>query len=216
MNHLSRAGARRFTRVLFFKLRDAGFFEGLVKDEPANANAQACVGLAHHWMGDSYFNAGENAEALPHFEGLLVAERAILAMDPDSAHARGRVANAMDEVGKVLVTLGRTEEGLQYHLQAKDVIEEMAESDPDNVAAQRSVAVSYYYLGELYLAMGQEAAGIPQGREHIAEARRSFVKSRTVLETLKEKGVLAARDEPVIEMLTSRIQACEVDSLQTP
>ena len=54
-----------------------------------------------------------------------------------------------------------------------------------------------------------EANGTPQGPERTSEGRRAFVASRTVLEILKKTGVLAARDEPVIEMLPGRIQACD-------
>jgi tetratricopeptide (TPR) repeat protein len=172
--------------------------EGLVAVEPFNAYAQTCLAVAHAWMAGGYFDSGESATALDHFEKRLTARRAILAMDPRSGIARRDTAHAMDDVGKALVKLGRTDEGLQYHLEAKDVIEEMAARDPDDVNAQRSVAVSYYYLGELYLQLGR-----------VDEARRAFTTSRTVLQTLKEKGVLSPGDEPVIEMLTERIAACD-------
>lgn len=157
-NRLTQALAA--TRVNLGRIYDAGGYperaekeliaalelhERLRAADPENTMMWLRVSVSHHFLGKLYDNTGNTEQALDHYEKMLQANCKIAEREPTSLNFKRQYAVALDMTGfamrKLGRKLGRNLEALDHHQQANQAFVDLAQSRPDDVDAQRSVAV---------------------------------------------------------------------------
>jgi len=182
----------------------------MLAEDPTDAVIRVELSVAHHWLGRLLNEHLHDPEgAVEHFREMVRLREQTAADDPHSTTARRDVAVGRDMLGAALRGLGRTDEGLALHLSARQDFEELADLDSNNWDAQRSVAVSSYFLGEIYLELAHMADDKAVARRHREEARKWYVDGRAVMVRMRDEDRLPPGDAGVIDMLTEQIETCD-------
>lgn len=184
--------------------------ERLSTSDPQNIMMWLRVSVSHHFLGKLYDNMGRFEQALDHFAKMLQTNRKIAERDPTSLIFRRQYAVALDMTGFALRKLKRNEEALDRHSQANHVFVELSRSRPDDVDAQRGVAVSWYFLGQLELDMAlDDPSDSPSRNERLRRAIRDFNAARDIMISIRDEGNLPSGDSSVIDMLSGEIEATQ-------
>ncbi len=182
----------------------------LIRTDPRNVTLQLNASSTHHFLGRLRGAEGDHEAALAHFEEMLAIRRRVAAGKPESLAYQREVATALDMTGSALRHLGRTDEALPLHQEANRLFLGIATERPDDAEAGRAVAVSYYFLGKLHAGLADEVDATASTKHtELVAALDCYRKSRTMMVDLKTAGLLAVRDEGVIDMLDGEIAKCD-------
>ncbi|MEM7281752.1 MAG: protein kinase [Pseudomonadota bacterium] len=174
--------------------------ESLSAYDPGDLMMWHRVSISHHFLGRLYNNLGKHEQALGHFEKMLVHNKKIVDTAPDSLSFKRHYAVALDMNGGALRRVGRLLKALEHHQRANKVFRELAELRAGDIDARRSVAVSWYFLGQLQREIGtDQSTASPQ--EHLKSAIRAFETSKKIIQSLRDEGNLPPGDANNIAML---------------
>jgi len=186
-------------------------WQDLNRADPRNVTLQLNTSSTHNFLGQLQGKAGDQEGALDHFQQMLAIRQRVAAGKPDSYAYQHEVATALDMTGGALRRLGRLDEALDRHNQANDLFRQVADARPDDAEARRDVAISYYMLGQLHASIAGEnhadttVKSVASRDSALTKAVFCYRQSRDVMAAMAAAGVLAERDDGVIEMLDAEI-----------
>ncbi len=185
--------------------------------EPGNVTARRDLSAVLHFLGKLFDENGDTEAALEQFVEMLRIRESLAKGDFGSSMAKRELAVAHDMVGAALRKLDRLDEALSHHLAGKATFDELAALEPQNIRHQRSVAVSAFFLGQLYQSLAQRCIQDQHLQtDHWHAALRSFQQARRIMESLRDGGHLLEHEAGVIEMLANEQAACESAVSESP
>jgi tetratricopeptide (TPR) repeat protein len=145
--------------------------------------------VALNEMGDLLLPAGDLPGARRSFEESLQVDRRLAAANPTSAQAQRDVSVSLNKLGDVQVAAGDLPGARRSFEDSLQVARRLAAANPISAQAQRDVVVSLVKL-----------ARIPDSGVRWSDALRE-------MQSMKDRGVLAPRDERFLEALRKIVAA---------
>ena len=159
------AALRAFTECLQTSRRLADL-------DPANADWQRDLGVAHNYVGSVLQAQGQLDAALRAFTEDLAISRRLADLDPGNADWQRGLAFAHNRVGGVLQTQGQLDAALRAFTEALAISRRLADLDPGNANWQRGLAAAHNRVGGVLQAQGQLDAALHAFTEALAISRR--------------------------------------------
>lgn len=100
--------------------------------------------------GNTYIDMQRPAEAAPDYAAAMALISMAVARDPDDKASARRFVILRASQAMALVNSGEGDRAISLMIETNDWFEEQALLDPDTPGPQRSLAISYYMMGDIY------------------------------------------------------------------
>ncbi|MEO1034827.1 MAG: serine/threonine-protein kinase [Pseudomonadota bacterium] len=127
----------------------AAYDQAIARGGPDRAITDALV-TAQWSRGNTRFDMEQPAAAADDYQVAIDLTELVVATDPNDAASARQLAILKGSQAMAWVKTGRRDEGIARMLETNAWFEAQAAADPDTASAQRSLAVSYYVLGDVY------------------------------------------------------------------
>lgn len=180
----------------------------MMASDPLDRSIIRDIATSHRFIGEFKVSLGMAEEGLDHYDRAVALRERLVELDETSVKQRRDLAAAIDMQATALWRVGRFDEAMEKHSQAKAVFEQLARDHPGEVDLLRSVGVSEFNLGELHAALGRREATLPDDQQrYLHEAIDHYARAIEVMTEIRESGRLSGSDANVIPMLEERIKA---------
>lgn len=141
------------------------YLNALSKDAPDDINLQEEIATAYDKVGDAQggigsANLGDTTGALESHRRALEIRKSILASKPNDPSARDGLIRSDQQVGRILMDMGRYEESLEYNTAHLRLSKELAAASPHNDAVRSRLAASYNWMGDILSDLGRWNDGL--------------------------------------------------------
>jgi len=144
----------------------------LAESDPANAEWQHDLSVAHNRIGDVQAAQGDLPAALKSYQaGLAICDRLAKA-DPANAVWQHDLSVAHSKFGNVQAAHGDLPAALKSYQDSYAILERLAKADPANAVWQRDLSVSHTKIGDVQTAQGDLPAALKSYQADLAIADR--------------------------------------------
>ncbi|MDR3737916.1 MAG: serine/threonine-protein kinase [Terracidiphilus sp.] len=136
------------------------YLNALSKDAPDDINLQEEIATGYDKVGDAQggngrANLGDTAGALESHRRALDIRKSILASKPNDPSARDGLIRSYQQVGAILLDMGRYQESLEYCSANLELSKELAAASPHNDVMRSRLAASYNWMGDVLSTLGR-------------------------------------------------------------
>lgn len=136
------------------------YLNALSKDAPDDISLQEEIATAYDKVGEAQggvgkANLGDTAGALESHRRALEIRKSILASKPNDPSARDGLIRSYQQLGAILLDMGRYQESLEYSTAHLELSKEQAAASPHNDVLRSRLAASYNWMGDVLSALGR-------------------------------------------------------------
>jgi eukaryotic-like serine/threonine-protein kinase len=157
-------------------------------------------GLIYERLGTLFEHRQFYQEALWAYEISMDMRKKFVGYDPLNTNAIRDEAIAYEKLANIQKTGGNLHLAKENYSRAFDIFSWLARSDPENVQARLSVAISHIHLGDLYYHSDSEHLNDP------GTALSHFQKSREILNEILISDSASLRPRQLFDMANHRIE----------
>jgi DNA-binding winged helix-turn-helix (wHTH) protein/tetratricopeptide (TPR) repeat protein len=123
--------------------------------QPTNDTVTAELADSLSWVGSSLEHSGRLAEAADYYQQEFDTVSKARAADPTALVWRARESNAQVHIAHLAVVTGNIDKALPHYDEARKILIDIVQKQPDNGGWQRNLAHLLIEMGSLQNAMGQ-------------------------------------------------------------
>jgi len=176
--------------------------ERAIAAAPENLVGYRDAAVGHQWVGIIRLESGAAAEAVAPLEESARIIRDMLRREPQSDEFAGQLVVTLTRLCEALLARGDADGARRVAAECAAAAKLRAERFPDDGKALRALAVAYYKQHEIDAAHPDAAA---TAEERCAPLRRTL----EIFVDMQSRGLLAASDIAVPDMLRTELAACE-------
>lgn len=188
----------------------------MILSDPLDRTLLNDLAVSHRFLGEFKVMMQEPQQALEHYSRAVELRQRLAEIDITNVKVQRDLAATIDMQATALWRVGRYDEAMQQHLEARHVFERLAAQHTEDADLLRSVSVSDFNLGELMSALAkQDAVDAASRNKRLRSAIDHYQSSLDVLLQMRDSGRLRRGDESAISMIELRISSV-IDSLDEP
>jgi eukaryotic-like serine/threonine-protein kinase len=183
--------------------------EELLTSDPNSAPLHHFLGNSYGLLGTIWEKRGNPSKALQYRrQGHMLFAR-LAESDPQNALARKNFAFSDENLGRSLIAVGKTREGLHHLREGLATFEAMVNNAASDRYVSSGLAESYFQLGNAYSVLATNTAiSSEQAHRNWREARSWFQKSADVLTAKSTHGTLDYEEREKRKRLLLEIDRC--------
>jgi serine/threonine protein kinase len=180
---LNQPGLQPLRRELLTDARN--YYQAFLKEHAEDKSLQSDLAQASQNLGRIQEELGEFVESMSFYDQAAVAQRAVIASNPNDLETKEELSDTLAAAGRVQQKLQAFEKSSQFNAEATKLREELVATDSGNMEYQRKLASSQMNAGLLSLRQGQ-----------LDPAEQAMRRAQTIREAFQDKpdNLLMRRD----------------------
>ncbi|MDM8166716.1 caspase family protein [Roseovarius sp.] len=172
--------------------RELSVMSVLLEQDPENTRWRRVVAITEENLGDAHLAAGNPGAALTQYQSSLARMSKARDAAPDDLATQRFTAVTLRKIGAAHLAAGATDAALTAYSESLAIARRLVEADPLNARWQRDQLVAY---------KGVSDAG--------GDAEQTLRLALKAADEMKELGVLAQSDEPIVDALRQRLDTLD-------